>query len=108
MSVHPLRSEFTTLEGASFKGKYGKAIGVLTAAVVVVGLSVLITYKGLEYRKAAELQRATEIEKENQTICKKWGLLESPLFYASCSADLNDVRARHERRINTDQNSYGG
>ena len=105
--INPLRSEITTREATSLQGKYGVVMGVLAAAVVLIGSGALLYSKGLEYQKAAEIRRAAEIDSENRTVCEKWGLLESPLQYAACSEDLNDVRARHERRINADQNGYG-
>jgi hypothetical protein len=110
MSVNSLRSEITTREDASFQGKYkyGVAIAVLAAAVVLIGLGALMYSKVQEYRIAAESQRANEIANENQTVCEKWGQLKSPLLYAACSEDLDGVRARHERRINADQYGFGG
>jgi hypothetical protein len=103
MSVYPLRSEITPREGASLQGKYGVVIRALAAAVVLIGLGALLYSKGLEYQKAAEVRRAAEIESENQMVCKKWGLLESPLLYAACSEGLDEVRTRHEQRISADQ-----
>jgi hypothetical protein len=34
--------------------------------------------------------------------------MKTSLLYEASSEDLDDLRARHERRINADQNGYGG
>jgi hypothetical protein len=107
MAVTRLRFESTTRVGASLHRKYVVAIAGLAAAVVLIGSGVLMYSKGLEYHKAAAIQRAAEIENENRTVCEKWGVLDFPLRFAACSEDLAGVRVRHERRINAEQIGYG-
>jgi hypothetical protein len=69
----------------------------LMAAVMVATIVILVPT--LEREATVERQRAEEIADENRVYCEKRGLRAGTKDYASCSMDLDDIRARHERRI---------
>jgi hypothetical protein len=46
--------------------------------------------------------RAQEIFEENRTYCEKWGMRAGTHEHTLCTFDLNEIRAKHERRINDD------
>ena len=108
MSVNPI-SESAAVESHQAPIKYGAILaGALAAAFAVGVASWLISY-GTEMRNAVEFRRAMEIMDESRTYCGKWVLRETAVAYAACSKDLEDIRARHERRINADMAmSHGG
>ena len=108
MSVNPI-SESAAVESHQSPIKYGAILaGALAAAFAVGVASWLISY-GTEMRNAVEFRRAMEIEDESRTYCGKWGMRETTAAYAACAKDLENIRARHERRINADMAGlYGG
>ena len=109
MSVNPTPAQSATDDGDLVQRKYAVVAAGALAAAFAVGIASLLVSYGTEMRNAAEFRRAMEIEDESRTYCGKWGLRETTAAYATCSKDLEDIRARHERRINADMaGSYGG
>ena len=102
MSIHSIETESTTFEGNPARRKNRLAAGFAAAVALGAGATYLLISKGIELRAAANLQRATEIANENRAICDKWGMRQAVVDFATCAKDLDDVRARHEQRINAD------
>jgi hypothetical protein len=52
-----------------------------------------------EARAIAERERAQELIAENQSYCTKWGLVPGTHEYTLCTMDVQEIRAKHERRL---------
>jgi hypothetical protein len=108
MSVNPI-SESAAVKSHQAQRKYGVIAAGALAAVFAVGVASFLISYGTEMRNAAEFRRAMEIEDESRTYCGRWGMRETTAAYATCAKDLDDIRAKHERRINADMAvSHGG
>jgi hypothetical protein len=44
-------------------------------------------------------QRVQELIDENQSYCAKWGLVPGTHEYTLCTMDVQEIRAKHERRL---------
>jgi len=47
----------------------------------------------------AERERAQELIAENQSYCTKWGLVPGTHEHTLCTMDVQEIRAKHERRL---------
>lgn len=76
-------------------------------AIVVSAIAVfaLIVAKLPEARAKAEAARILEIGSENDDFCRKWGIRPDAPTYAQCIADLQEFRAKVEKRF-TDENAF--
>jgi hypothetical protein len=52
-----------------------------------------------EARAVAERQRALELIAENHFYCTKWGLAEGTHEHTLCTMDVQEMRAKHEKRV---------
>jgi hypothetical protein len=50
-------------------------------------------------RAIAQRERAQELIAENQSYCTKWGLVSGSHEYTLCTMDVQEIRAKHERRL---------
>jgi hypothetical protein len=55
-----------------------------------------------EARAVVERQRALELIAENHSYCKKWGLAEGTHEHTLCTIDVQEMRAKHEKRLADD------
>jgi hypothetical protein len=76
------------------------ALWVLVAAWVAVFINSIPRIP--EALATAERQRALEISKENKFYCEKWGMRANSHEYVICTMDLNEIRAKVEKRIAED------
>ena len=76
------------------------ALWVLAAAWVAVFINSIPRIP--EALATAERQRALEISKENKFYCEKWGMRANSHEYVICTMDLNEIRAKVEKRIAED------
>ena len=53
----------------------------------------------------AKAQLAQDIAVENKAFCEKRGFVAGARDYASCVADLNELRANHDKR--TYESAFG-
>jgi hypothetical protein len=78
--------------------------GILHAALwagLALWLTILIgSLPNLsEARAVAERQRALELIAENHFYCTKWGLAEGTHEHTLCTMDVQEMRAKHEKRV---------
>jgi hypothetical protein len=74
----------------------------LVGGAYVVGLAAVCTVlivNGPQLRAVAEAQKAEEINQENKVFCRKFGMGPETNGYTECSANLMQIRERHERRV---------
>ena len=76
------------------------ALWALLAAWVVIMISNLSNAS--KARATAERQRAQEISEENRLYCEKWGMKAGTHEHTVCTLDLQEIRAKVERRIADD------
>jgi len=55
-----------------------------------------------EARTVAERQRAQELIAENHFYCSKWGLAPGTHEHTICTMDVQEIRAKHEKRLADD------
>lgn len=54
---------------------------------------------GTEGRELARVQWTSEIERESQAFCRKFGIAPESSRFAECAADLSEIRRLHEERL---------
>jgi hypothetical protein len=73
---------------------------VLVALIAVMAaLAVHLIVAAPNTRSDAENRLILEIAAENRTFCENRGLHAQSREYRDCVAELNEIRAKHERRI---------
>jgi hypothetical protein len=55
-----------------------------------------------EARAVAERQRAQELIADNHFYCSKWGLVAGTHEHTLCTMDVQEIRAKHEKRLADD------
>jgi hypothetical protein len=55
-----------------------------------------------EARAIAERERTQELIAENNFYCKKWGLAAGTHEHTLCTMDVQEIRAKHEKRLADD------
>jgi hypothetical protein len=73
-------------------------IGFLVLVVALIALAIILIPREKEFQKAAEIQRAQEISNENKEYCEKWGMKVGSHEHNLCTIDLNEIRARQDKR----------
>jgi hypothetical protein len=68
------------------------------AAMTTVALIAWVIVNGPQIRAAIEAEKASQIEKENLSVCAVFGAGPQTDRFAECAATLKDVRANHEQR----------
>ena len=81
-------------------------IGFGAVVLAMAGLALLIPYAAGPARAALEQQRRSEIAEESRLFCEKWGQPTGTQKHAACVADLNMMRAQHEKRVMADINPF--
>lgn len=76
---------------------------VLALAVAFVAWIVVysVVY-GPQMRAEAEKRMAQEIAQENESVCGKLAMPVGSQAFATCAAELMQVRQRHEARLSRD------
>jgi len=70
---------------------------ILIAALVFFG--IFVAPKLPKEKAKYEATHALEIASENDFYCRKWGMAPGNANYRGCMLDLQDLRAKVERRI---------
>ena len=72
----------------------------LWAFAIAMGLVTIWSILHIsEARERFERIRAQEIFEENRNYCEKWGMRSGTHEHILCTFDLDQIRAKHERRI---------
>jgi hypothetical protein len=73
-------------------------------ALAAAWAAIMIMYfpRILEARATIQRQRAQEITEENSAYCEKWGLKAGTHEHTLCTLDLQEIRAKVERRVADD------
>ncbi len=74
-------------------------IVICAIAVLVAGYFIAVHPQMVEARKKEQALLAETIAAETTAFCEKHGFLTNTQEHLSCTQDLNDLRARHEKRI---------
>jgi hypothetical protein len=85
----------------AFLDKLYRAIEWVLAALITVlaALAIQVIVAAPNTRKEAENRLMLEINLENRTFCENRGFEARSLEYRDCVAELNEIRAKHERRL---------
>jgi hypothetical protein len=76
---------------------------VLAVAVAFVGWIVVYSVLyGPQMRAEADKRMAQEIAQENETVCGRLAMPAGSQGFATCAAELMQVRQRHEARLSRD------
>ena len=79
---------------------YGIVHMVLWAALAAWAVILISSIPRMTQASAvAERQRVQELIGENQSYCTKWGLVPGTHEYTLCTMDVQEIRAKHERRL---------
>jgi len=80
--------------------RYGIVHMVLCAALAAWTAILISSIPRMTQASAmAERQRVQEQIGENQSYCAKWGLVPGTHEYTLCTMDVQEIRAKHERRL---------
>jgi len=73
-------------------------------AGLAVWLAILLNSlpKISEARAIAEREQALELTDENNFYCTKWGLVPGTHKHTICTMDVQEIRAKHEKRLTND------
>ena len=73
-------------------------------AALALWLAILVTSlpKISQARAVVERQRALELIAENHSYCTKWGLAVGTHEHTLCTMDVQEMRAKHEKRLADD------
>lgn len=74
-------------------------IVICAIAALVAGYIIAVHPQMVEARNKEQALLAETIAAETAAFCEKRGFLTNTREHLSCAQDLNDLRARHERRI---------
>jgi hypothetical protein len=90
---------------ASIRSHGGEAGLWKMLAIGVLALLAFIwwdTYTAAKARAVLGQQRNVEMAFESRTFCEKWGMPAGTKRYDTCVADIETIRARHEKRVMED------
>jgi|SRR4249919_3254700 hypothetical protein len=74
-------------------------------AIGVLALLAFIwwnTYTAAGARAVLEQQRNIEMALESRTLCERWGMPAGTKKFDTCVADIETIRAHHEKRVMED------
>jgi hypothetical protein len=74
---------------------------LLALCVLAAGLAAfffVMNPKITEMHAQAQALLAAEVARENTAFCEKRGFSEGAREFTSCMADLNELRAKHDKR----------
>jgi|SRR6185312_3949397 len=83
-----------------------KVIGMGTAAVLAVAFIAWVSHVAAGERLLREQARLNEMAAESRALCEKWGMPDGSPKHAACLADIDSVRANHQRRIAVDEEPF--
>lgn len=83
-----------------------KVIGIGTAAVLAVAFIAWVSHVSAGERLLREQARLSEMAAESRALCEKWGMPDGSPKHAACLADIDSVRASHQRRISFDEEPF--
>ena len=75
----------------------------LCGALAVAALGMI--RNAPDARATAQQERAAETAAENRAFCEKWGMPFGTPAHATCMRDLDEIRARHDKRLAEDAGS---
>jgi hypothetical protein len=87
------RNRWPQVVGGVFRMVVWAVCGVL--AVV----AMIMIQRAPQVRAEIERQQVAEIAAENRTYCEKWGMRAGTREHAGCTLDLDEIRARHAKRV---------
>jgi hypothetical protein len=67
--------------------------GVLAVAAII------LIQRAPQVRAEIERQQSAEMAAENRAYCEKWGMRAGTREHAACTLDLDELRARHAKRV---------
>ena len=76
-----------------------KVISIGTAVVLAVFLVLWLARTAEGERAFLAQKNLEEMAAENRALCAKWGMPIGSPKYADCAADIEALRASHERRL---------
>jgi hypothetical protein len=76
-----------------------RVISTGTAIVVAAIVLFWLARTAASERAFIEQQRLDEMAAESRSVCAKWGAPIGSARYGGCAADIEALRASHERRI---------
>ena len=76
-----------------------KVISTGTAVVLAVFLVLWLARTAEGERTLIAQQNLEDMAAESRALCAKWGMPIGSPKYADCAADLEALRANHERRM---------
>ena len=82
---------------------------VLLIAVIAVAAATFIPWLahiGAEARAAIEQQQMSDMAAESRALCEKWGMPAGTPKHVECTADIQAIRDRHEKRITADDGLF--
>lgn len=74
-------------------------IVICAIAALVVGYIIAVHPQMVEAHRKEQALLAETIAAETTAFCEERGLLTNTREHLSCAQDLNDLRAKHERRV---------
>ncbi len=66
---------------------------------VLAVTGIIMIQRAPQVRAETERQQAAEIAAEDRMYCEKWGMLAGTREHAACTLDLDEIRARHAKRL---------
>ena len=72
----------------------------LCGALAVAAVEMI--RKAPDARATAQRERAAETGAENRAFCEKWGMPFGTAAHVTCTRDLDEIRARHDKRLADD------
>lgn len=76
-------------------------ITMLGIAALFAVEAALLIYNAPRIYARIDQQIANEIAEENRLFCEKRGLMQGTHAFTACELDLNEVRAKHDKRIDS-------
>ena len=95
---------------STIRSHHGEAGLWKMLAIGVLALLAFIwwdTYTAAGARAALEQQRNIEMALESRTLCEKWGMPAGTKKFDTCVADIETIRAHHEKRVMEDFGFFG-
>jgi hypothetical protein len=79
-------------------------VHIALGAGLAVWLAILLNSlpRMSEAHAIAERERALAIIGENDFYCTRWGLVSGTHEHTICTMDVQEIRAKHENRLNDD------
>jgi hypothetical protein len=89
----PRQTYWLQVVGGVFRMGFWAVCGVLAAA------AIFMIQHAPQVRAEIERQQWAEMAAENRAYCEKWGMRAGTREHAACTLDLDEIRARHAKRV---------